>query len=305
MPTDYFLGVDCGRTSTTALVGDNSSCVLGHGFGGQPNHAGGSGSRTQLIRAVTSAVSGACAQAGLPFPETEFASACFGFTGGPGAAGEVLHKILRSRRWLITDDLTIAMAGAHGAHSGIVTIAGTGSVAFGRNAQGRVARAGGWGHAFGDEGGAWGIVREALRASFRYHEEWGPHTTLHDLFLQSGGDSDIHALRMRFYTEEYPQDRVASLARIVDQAAENGDAVAAGILEAAANALCEITLVVRRRLFGSSEAVAVAAIGGVFKSRTLLRHFRREMFRHPFFRLVEPIAGPAAGALVEARRVVS
>jgi N-acetylglucosamine kinase-like BadF-type ATPase len=305
VPTDYFLGVDCGRTSTTALIGDVSGRVLGQGLGGQPNPAGGPDGFAQLIRAVTSAVSGACAQAGLPFPETEFASACFGFTGGPGGAGEIVREILRSHRWLITDDLTIALAGAHGAHPGIVTIAGTGSVAFGRNGEGRVAGAGGWGHAFGDEGGAWGIVREALRASFRYQEGWGPHTALHDLFLESGGDSDIHALRMRYYTEEYPQDRVASLARMVDQAAERGDAVAAGILEAASHSLCEITLVVHRRLFGGSEAVALAPIGGVFKSQTLLKHFRREMARHPFFRLVEPRAGPAAGALGEARRLVS
>src|SRR5439155_11569196 len=120
------------------------------------------------------------------------------------------------------DDSFIALAGAHEAKPGIVTIAGTGSIAVGRNADGRVARAGGWGYAFGDEGGAWGIVREALRASLRFHEEWGPPTRLLDLFLNETGDSDIHVLRRRFYTEEYPRPRVPAFATIVDLAGEQG-----------------------------------------------------------------------------------
>jgi N-acetylglucosamine kinase-like BadF-type ATPase len=294
--------VDGGQSSTRALIGDGAGSVLGEGVGGQSNHIGGAQGRARLIRAVTDAVSGACAQAGLPLA-VEFESACLGFTGGPDGKEPILHEIIRCRRLRVVDDSAIALAGAHAAQPGIVTIAGTGSVALGRNAGGHLARAGGWGYAFGDEGGAWGIVREALRASLRYHEEWGPPTALHDLFLQQTADSDIHVLRRRFYTEEYPRPRVAAFSKVVDQAAEQGDAVAAAILQSAAQDLLTITQVVRRRLFAPSEPVNVAYTGGVFHSRALLENFRRGVESDPNTKLVEPRFGPAMGALLEARRL--
>jgi len=299
----YFLGVDGGQSSTRALIGDAAGHVLGEGSGGQSNHVGGAQGRERLIQAVTGALHGACADAGLSPANIEFASACLGFTGGPDGKEPILREIIRCRRLLIVDDSSIALAGAHAAKPGIVTIAGTGSVALGRNAGGRVARTGGWGYAFGDEGGAWGIVREALRAALRFHEEWGPPTALHDLFLRETGDADIHVLRRRFYTEEYPRPRVAAFSRIVDQAAELGDPVAAGVLQGAAQDLLTITGVVRRRLFAAAETVNVAYIGGVFRSRIVLQHFRRGLESDPNTRLVEPQYGPAMGALLEAGRL--
>jgi N-acetylglucosamine kinase-like BadF-type ATPase len=295
--------VDGGQSSTRALIGDDGGHVLGEGVGGQSNHVGGAQGRARLVRAVTDALSGACSQAKLAPADVEFESACLGFTGGPEGKEPILREIIRCRRLRIVDDSAIALAGAHAAQPGIVTIAGTGSVALGRNAGGRFARAGGWGYAFGDEGGAWGIVREALRASLRFHEEWGPSTALHDLFLRETGDSDIHVLRRRFYTEEYPRPRVAAFSKIVDQAAERGDAVAVAILQSAAEDLLTITQVVRRRLFAPSAPVNVAYIGGVFHSRTVLENFRRGLESDPNTKLVEPRYGPAMGALLEARRL--
>jgi N-acetylglucosamine kinase-like BadF-type ATPase len=145
-------------------------------------------------------------------------------------------------------------------------------------------------------------VREALRASLRFHEEWGPPTALHDLFLGETGDSDIHVLRRRFYTEEYPRPRVAAFSKLVDQAAEGGDAVAAGILQDASRDLLTITGVVRRRLFAPSDTVNVAYVGGVFHSQAVLQEFRRGLESDPRTHLVEPRYGPAMGALLEARR---
>jgi N-acetylglucosamine kinase-like BadF-type ATPase len=285
------------------LIGDDAGRVLGEGVGGQSNHVSGAQGRARLIKAVTDAVSGACAGAGLSPATIEFEAACLGFTGGPDGKEPILREILRCRRLLVVDDSFVALAGAHEAKPGIVIIAGTGSIAVGRNAEGHVARAGGWGYAFGDEGGAWGIVREALRASLRLHEEWGPPTLLHNLFLDQTGDSDIHVLRRRFYTEEYPRPRVAAFSILVDQAAEQGDAVAAGILQSAAESLLTIAGVVRRRLFASADPVQVACIGGVFHSKTVFEHFRGGLERDPQTTLVAPRQGPAMGALLEALRL--
>lgn len=256
-----------------------------------------------MIHAVTTALDSACAQAGVAVAALEFEAACLGFTGGPGGKETILREIVRCHQMLVTDDAAIALAGAHGGKPGIVTIAGTGSVALGRNAEDRFARAGGWGNAFGDDGGAWGIVREALRAALQFHEEWGPPTLLHDLFLRETGDSDIHALRRRFYTEDYPCPRVAGFSKIVNEAAECGDTVAAEVLRRAVDSLLTITGAVRRRLFDSSEAIEVACIGGVFHSRAVRQDFQRGLERDLNAKMVEPRHGPAMGALLEARRL--
>jgi N-acetylglucosamine kinase-like BadF-type ATPase len=302
---DYnlYLGVDGGQTSTTAVIGDSSGRVLGTGIGGQSNHVSGPEGRIRLINAVTAAVGNACADAGVPAASVEFDAACLGFTGGIDGKEQILREILRCRLLQVTDDVTIAFFGAHGSHPGIVTIAGTGSVSMGRSAQGNVARAGGGGYAFGDEGGAWGIAREALRAALRWHEQWGPSTLLHDLFLHETGETDIHTLRRLFYTGDYPRPRVAAFSKLVDEAAHRGDTVAIDILSGAAEHLATLSNVVRTRLFAPGETVNVAYIGGVFECGIVLDEFRRRLESAYPVRVIKPLHDPCMGALLEAIRL--
>ena len=62
--------------------------------------------------------------------------------------------------------LTSILAAA-GLDEGIALIAGTGSVAWGRDRTGRSARAGGWGYLLGDEGSGYAVVRETVRHALR------------------------------------------------------------------------------------------------------------------------------------------
>lgn len=295
---NLYLGVDGGQTTTKAVIGDSSGRILGTGFGGQSNHVKGPEGRTRLIEAVTSSVSEACRNAGLAPEDVGFDAACLGFTGGIDGKQEILSTFLKCRKLIVTDDLTIALAAAHADQPGIITIAGTGSVSMGRNASGRVARAGGWGHAFGDEGGAWGIVREAMRAALRMDEEWGPPTLLRALLLQSTGETDLHALRRKFYTDDYPRPRVAGLARLVDDAAEQGDSVARGILGSAADHLVSLTQVVRKRLLTDADPVNVAPIGGVFQSGIIRALFTSKLKTDAVVNVVPPLHEPPVGALL-------
>jgi N-acetylglucosamine kinase-like BadF-type ATPase len=298
-----YLGVDGGQTSTTALVGDSSGQILGCGVGGPSNHVKAAHGRARLISAVSDAVGVACKQIGATIDSVEFEGCCLGFTGGIADKEEVLREILRCRHMVVTDDVTIALAGAHDNGVGVVTIAGTGSVAMARNASGEVATAGGWGFAFGDEGAAWGIVREALRAAFRAKEGWGPATILHDLFLEESGDTDIHVFRRRLYTEEYPRPRIAAFSKLVTDAAEQGDTVAREILQSGAAALANLANVVRGRVFPPTEAVDVAYVGGVFGSPIVLGEFQHLMERDDHVRVISPKHDPATGALFEAIRL--
>jgi N-acetylglucosamine kinase-like BadF-type ATPase len=225
-----FLGVDGGQSGTTAVIGDETGRILGAGEAGPCNHAAAGEGRAKLVCAIGESVGAACAQAGLDATAVRFEAACFGMSGGPDDKREILAATLRVERLVVTDDAVIALAGATTMGQGIITIAGTGSIAFGRNPSGRTARAGGWGHIFGDEGGGFDIARQAARAALRLEEGWGPPTVLREMLLAATASENANQMLHRFYTDEWPRSRVATLARLVDLAAAQSDAVALGIL---------------------------------------------------------------------------
>ena len=301
----YFLGVDGGQSSTTAVIGDETGRVLGVGYGGPCDHVGAAQGRAKLAAAVRSSLRGACAQAELDADRTRFTSACLGFSGGPADKQSILREILQSDRILVTDDALIALTGATAGQPGLVVIAGTGSIAFGRNSLGRTARAGGWGYLFGDEGGAFWIARQALRAALRWEEGWGVPTALRAILLnfmisQNAPMRNMNDLLHRCYTAEFPRPRVASLSMVVNQAAEGGDPVALDILNAAARELALLAVAVRGQLFKTGEATLVAYTGGVFHSRILLARFRDWMASQAGVRVTAPVYRPVIGALLEA-----
>jgi N-acetylglucosamine kinase-like BadF-type ATPase len=298
-----FLGLDGGQSSTTALVGDEHGQVLGVGRGGPCNHTGAADGREKFERAVGGSVRAALDQAGVK--EATFDTACLGFSGGSADKQAMARKLVSAKLYAFTHDALIALVGATGGEPGVVTIAGTGSMAFGRNAEERTARAGGWGYAFGDEGGAFDLVRQALRAALRNEEGWGPKTGVGESLIEATGARSANELLHRFYTSEYPRARVASFAKQIDRAAEAGDPVARDLLHSAAQSLATFAAAVRAQLFPSGQAVRVSYAGGVFQSKTILERYRMLVELEEGNRVAAPEFGPAEGALIEAYRLAS
>jgi len=300
-----FLGVDGGQSSTTALIGDEHGHVLGRGLGGPCNHTTAAEGRARLESAVSASLEGACREANLDARTVHFAAACLGMSGGPDDKQEILAGVLRADRVIVMHDAAIALSGATSTGQGIVTIAGTGSIAFARNAAGQTARAGGWGYVFGDEGGGFDIVRQALRAALRMEEGWGPPTALRQALLGATASASANQVLHLFYTPEWPRSRVAALASLVDAAAGEGDAVALRVLENAAQELALLAASVRTQLWRPGETVEVAYIGGVFGSQPLLDRYRLLVEFEAGNRCAAPLHGPAEGALLEAIRSVN
>jgi N-acetylglucosamine kinase-like BadF-type ATPase len=298
-----FLGVDGGQSGTTAVIGDENGRILGTGEAGPCNHAAASEGRAKLERAIRGSVGEACRQAGVDFASVTFEAACFGLSGGPEDRLDVLGSLIRSPRPLIvTTDAVVALAGATPEGQGIIVIAGTGSISYGRNSDGRSARAGGWGYVFGDEGGAFDIGRQALRAALRMEEGWGPPTRLRELLVEAVGARDANDVLHRFYGTDWPRSRVATLAPLVDRAAVEGDPVAAQIIGNAAQELAMLAASVRGQLWTPADPVAVAYIGGVFQSELLLERFRMLVELDGSTSCGPPVEGPAEGALLDAYR---
>jgi N-acetylglucosamine kinase-like BadF-type ATPase len=299
-----FLGVDGGQSSTKAAIGDEAGNILGRGTGGPCNHATAQEGRARLERGVLTSVGAACRDAGLDPETASFEAACFGMSGGPGDKEAILAQVLRAGVLVVTTDAAIALAGATASGRGIIVIAGTGSIAFGRNGEDHKARAGGWGYRFGDEGSGYDIVRQALRAALRMEEGWGPPTGLGRALREATASASANEALHRFYGDEWPRERVAALGPLVDRAAEAGDAAAIEILNRSAQELALLAGAVRAQLWKPDEAVEVAYIGGVFRSKPLLERFRLLVEMDPGNRCGAPLRSPAEGALMEAYRAV-
>jgi N-acetylglucosamine kinase-like BadF-type ATPase len=291
-----FLGVDGGQSSTTAVVGDESGRVVGVGRGGPCNHVGKAEGRERFLRAM----SGCLREAG--FEGAEFEAACLGFSGGGADKDAYVRELIRAKRYVVTHDAFVALVGATAGEPGVIAIAGTGSMAFGRNRERKTARAGGWGYVFGDEGGGFDLVRQALRAALRHEEGWGPKTALREALVSSAGATGANDLLHRFYTDQYPRERVAAFAKLVDRVARDGDVVAREILLGGAQQLATMASAVRAQIFDVTDLCGISYLGGVFRSEILLDRYRTLMDLKEGNRVAEPVYGPAAGALMEAYR---
>jgi len=299
--TNYFLGVDGGQSSTVALIANESGKVLGIGRAGACNHAAAGEGRDKFVSALTDCIAAASQSAGLDAPP-QFASACLGFSGGTADKEQLVREILNAGHLQVTHDAHIALSGATAGEPGIIVIAGTGSIGYGRNAAGRTGRAGGWGYLFGDEGGGFDIVRQALRAALRLEEGWGGATSLRAVLLDATGARDANDLLHRFYTPEFPRPRIAALAKLVDQAAIERDPVARKILAQAGQVLADLATAVRAQIFLPDQNVRVSYLGGVFNSPIVRERFWGSLESERFNRVAPPVYGPAAGALLESYR---
>jgi N-acetylglucosamine kinase-like BadF-type ATPase len=298
----FYLGIDGGQSSTTALIADETGRIVGRGRGGPCNHVAAAEGRAKFLSAVGGCLETACAQAQLNPACIEFAAACLGFSGGAEDKEVYARSLIRSRLYKITHDAEIALLGATAGEPGIVVIAGTGSIAFGRNAGLETARAGGWGYIFGDEGGAFDLVRQALRAILRQEEGWGPATELRPLLLERTGVLNANQLLHNFYAK-FDRVQIASLAEIVTQAAERNDAPAVEIVRQAAAKLAEFAEGVYRQLFAAAVSVPVAHVGGVFQSKLLRGQFAQYVHQTIGCEAGPARLSPAEGALIEARRL--
>src|SRR3982751_3578180 len=96
----YYLGVDGGQSSTTALLRAESRRGGGIGRGGPCNHVGAAEGRTKFITAVGGCIRAACDQAGLSAPR--FSSAVLGFSGGPADKEALIHELLTADHLLLS-----------------------------------------------------------------------------------------------------------------------------------------------------------------------------------------------------------
>lgn len=298
----YLLGIDGGGTHTAAWLADDQDRILARVEVGPSNpvKVGFLSAQQQLLRAFRQA----CRKAHLR--PVMLDALCAGVAGSepPSVHRKLLRwlrKSIPARAYILTTDADVALAAAVGNAAGIVVIAGTGSVAYGRDQDGHCLRCGGWGNVFDDAGSGYDLGRKAVRCALRALDGRGEPTCLADSLCRELGLGSVTEAVTRSYA---PQD-IAALFPVVLQEAAKGDPVARRLCFEAASDLAGLALTLITRFGWKRRASAVICAGGVFRSSlTIRREFARQVHAQaPGARVSHLSREPVEGALLLAREL--
>jgi N-acetylglucosamine kinase-like BadF-type ATPase len=293
----YFLGFDGGGTKTDCVLADSNGKILARAVAGPSNplRSGYTKAWFSLSEAADVVLS----------REKLCAENILGICAGLGGAGrsDVIRRATAffqrgypNAKVRVTTDLEIAFEAAFGLGEGILLLGGTGSAAFGRDAGGRIVRAGGRGPWFSDEGSAFDIGRRAFAAVVLADEHRGPATGLSGRILNSQEASDWNQLLDQ--VAKSPDSVFPKTFPLVAELADAGDAVCREILAKAALALASLAAAVAKEMGAGKREISIAKVGGIFgRSKYFDGKIEEELRKAvPNHRTVRLETGPAEAA---------
>jgi len=305
----HVLGIDAGGTKTVCMLADGRGEIIAEARGGGANlQSAGELEVEKVLHHVMEAV--------LAERDVRPEAICLGMAGvdrpddGDAVRG-IMRRIGYKSRTVVVNDALVALVAGAGDNPGVVIVAGTGSIAYGRDAAGRAARAGGWGYLLGDEGGGFWIGRAALSAAVRQYDGRGPATLLTGMVLEQLKLDNPTQLIHEIYYRDLHRHAIAALAALVQRAAEAGDAVATDILARAGTELASAAASVITRLGMRGDVFPTILAGGIFRGLPSLApdvttRLSEVAPRSPVRLLeVEPAIGAVRLALAAARGAVT
>jgi N-acetylglucosamine kinase-like BadF-type ATPase len=260
----HVIGIDAGGTKTVCQLADATGRIVAETEGGGANlQSAGELGVEKVLHAVMDEAIGS--------REIVPSVICLGIAGVDRAddaavVEAIMRRIGYKARVVVTNDALVALVAGAGDGPGIVIVAGTGSIAYGRNAANRAARAGGWGYVLGDEGSGYWIGRHALRAVVRQADDRGRATALTPLILRHFAVARAQDLVHQVYYRGLRPSEIAAIATYVQQAHEGGDEVANEIIDSAARELAAAAASVAKRLGMNGDTFPFVLSGGIFRA---------------------------------------
>jgi glucosamine kinase len=303
-----FLAIDGGGTQTECVIADEAS-VLGHITAPSCKIQVVGEERARAV--LQGAIREVCSLAGVN--PREISRSCAGMSGISRAdirplITEMMREVVSGEVQIVGDN-AIAMEAAFGEMPGVIVIAGTGSIAYGRNQKGEQVRAGGWGAAISDEGSGGWIGRQAVASALRAADQGqgevqGNESALLAAIMRTWGANGPEALSR--IANSVPAPDFAALFPAVLEVSNARDQLAADVLTRAGVELAQLARIVMQKLWPVRDEgrVRVRMAGGVFRHSALVRRifFGALLAQRPDAAVNFVIVDPVIGALAMARR---
>ncbi len=292
----YLLGVDGGGTRSTAVIADASGHVLARSIGETINYYSIGMERAQAnFRRIV---------ADLPnryisrIDQTCIGMSALDHHATAEEAKEFTKDILPSGSVQMISDSYIALMALTRGKPGIIVISGTGSVALAQTADNRMVSVGGWGHLLGDQGSAYDIALNGIRAAIQSYERFIEESELTGRLKRYFAIHQMHELTERFYHPVMERHLVAGFASEVSACAEDQDTVAKRIIDEAVRVLARHAEVLIERWGLQSSIVGVS--GGLFQNNPyVFESFKERLLQqYPRLTVTFPAVPPEIGALL-------
>ncbi len=174
----------------------------------------------------------------------------------------------------VMNDAEIALKAMLKGKDGILTIAGTGSIAFGIN-NGRSSKCGGWGNLLGDEGSGYKVAICAIQRMIKEEEEALPQSKLTKSILEKLQIESVNDITEFVYSST--KDDIASITPIVARLGENEDDISKNILCEQGVELAKTVERLYKKL--GFERCSVALVGGVIRKAKVVRNSFEDYLR--------------------------
>ena len=230
--------------------------------------------------------------------------------GISGASNKEATKIIESTirecgytgKLSLKGDQEIALKGAIDG-AGAILIAGTGSICFGIDQNGKNFRCGGCGYLIDDDGSGYSIGIEILKAVTRAEDGRGEETLLKSLVFEKLEVENQTGLLTWLYAKTTEKSHIAELAPLLLTAIEKGDKIAKSIAQKAAKDL--VTLVTSAFKKVNLSQGEVAQVGSIFKHFDIIKTQFKELLKAqlPNVKIVEPRHTPSYGAAILAKEI--
>ncbi|MGD1007203.1 MAG: BadF/BadG/BcrA/BcrD ATPase family protein [Ignavibacteriaceae bacterium] len=304
----YIIGIDGGGTKTNCIVTDLEGKILYECSSGASNFL------VQEMEKVSETIFGLIEKCKnhLNFSYPNIKIILLG-TSGAGRKNDSkrlekvfteysTHRGVTFNCFKVESDAVIALEGAFPGKPGCILIAGTGSILFCKDNQGRTHRVGGFGKLLGDEGGGYSIGKKGLKVISKELDGRSDISIILKLSAKKFGINSPEKLIEEVYINKM---EISAVAPIVLKAAEQGDKESLKIIDEESEELVLHILAMIKKV--GKPALNVALVGGLINhdniySRTLRKKMILEI---PGVNIKEPEYTPAMGAILMAKKILS
>ncbi|MBE6091322.1 MAG: ATPase [Clostridium beijerinckii] len=259
----YIIGVDGGGTKTEAVAYDFQGNIIITSVKGFANLLN---NREKALNNIVDSIR----EIMDVLKEDELVDLYLGIAGSEvGDNAKIIKDTIKNELktdCVLMNDAEIALKAMLRGNDGILTIAGTGSIAFGVKNNSSV-RCGGWGNLLGDEGSGYKIAIDAIKRMIFEEENSLPKSELTTRIMKRLGAKSIGEVVTFVYSST--KDEIASLAEIVSILGEEGNKIAEEILVNEGVDLAKTVINVYRKL--KFESCSIALVGGVIRKAKILR----------------------------------
>ena len=297
---NYILGIDYGGTKTDCVIANFEPKILSSVTtkGGNLLKIGFEKAALNILSAIKKCIE----NTNIKYEDVDFVLIGSAGAGRKENSDKLLNELKRItdfKNIKVTTDAHIALEGAFSGKPGCILIAGTGSIIYGKDKEGKLYRVGGFGSLIGDQGGGYSIGRKGLIAVAKQLDEMGNNTKITDLVCDKFNIENKEDLISKVYGN---QISISEIAVLVLDAAQSDDETAITILNEELDELIEQISAMKKKL--NDEKFNLAFTGSLIQNKNYYSNLLREKIKEKlsFVEVTEAENPPAFGAILLAKK---